>query len=403
MKNMTAYIGANHGKLLTVLCWWLLGSSVGILKAQDIAWESVSLPPATEFKPGLYRNQPQFHKDIGWIVTGQRLCVTRDQGRTWSVSIDMPAPNGRLNDAYFIDSERGWACAVDPGPDGLAPDTSLLLRTPDGGENWETVIPMLESPRWETEFRGAGAELTSVYFRDANVGIGVFIMVKLIVEGSIVARTEDGGETWRELDAPWPGNRLLISAGSNVWRYTHTSILHTPDYGNSFSEYPLPPMPSNGSRSILMPDFLSSGYGWTLGSYLYSDLSREWKLLRSSDAGRTWTELELPFLSALSEFGQSPSSCLIDETRGAILIGIEDEVQLRLTDDGGETWRSFDTPIANDQYDVACNRHTREVWLVPRYDLAGQSVLFRGSLPTTTLIAPTASKQTTWGNVKSDN
>jgi photosystem II stability/assembly factor-like uncharacterized protein len=95
-----------------------------------------------------------------------------------------PGCRGFLGDPYFLDDERGWIPLL-RGVGGLSgSNTPGLLSTRDGGRSW-TCIDNL--PR---------EDLVDVWFADATRG---WVTTRSDPFGMRVWRTEDGGETWREV------------------------------------------------------------------------------------------------------------------------------------------------------------------------------------------------------------
>jgi photosystem II stability/assembly factor-like uncharacterized protein len=131
-----------------------------------------------------------------WVDTG----VARELGETFN--------QGSL---YFSDSQHGWAV----GPGGLA------IRTADGGAHWSRM-------------GGSGSPLGSavlhdVAFADAQNGWAV---------GDRLFRTRDGGGTWVEDAAQFPGLlRSIRSVGAqHVWAAgDRGTILHSADGGASWA------------------------------------------------------------------------------------------------------------------------------------------------------------------------
>ncbi|HMP88270.1 MAG TPA: YCF48-related protein, partial [Lacibacter sp.] len=91
----------------------------------------------------------------------------------------------------------------------MAVDTpALLLKTTDGGRNWKTVL----------QDRRPGMFLDALYFWNSMSGI----VVGDPIEGRIyIARTFDGGNTWRGLPPAYyptaePGEAFFAASGTNI-------------------------------------------------------------------------------------------------------------------------------------------------------------------------------------------
>lgn len=96
---------------------------------------------------------------------------TADGGRSWAAVTSRPAgPHSGAHAIYFQDAMRGWILPKNrPG---------RLVRTLDGGLTWtEVPVPL------------AASNPSAMHFADAQTG--------WIVSGGTIARTDDGGATWR--------------------------------------------------------------------------------------------------------------------------------------------------------------------------------------------------------------
>lgn len=148
------------------------------------------------------------------VDTGKRLVavgrfghilLSDDKGETWRLAQSTPSRT-TLTAVHFPEPDLGFAVGFD----------SVILRTQDGGENWQQVYqdPELENAATRTraytqdinscvvepEPDGCLVPLLAVYFRDRLHGLamGTFGMT---------LETSDGGKSWtrREL---FPGNDL---------------------------------------------------------------------------------------------------------------------------------------------------------------------------------------------------
>src|SRR3989475_12654026 len=83
-----------------------------------------------------------------WDGTGAALAKTSDGGMTWQ---HLPIPAAYLTSLRFIDESVGWAAGFvnrenpqilcrQNAPVGVQPCKGVVLRTQDGGQQWETVL-----------------------------------------------------------------------------------------------------------------------------------------------------------------------------------------------------------------------------------------------------------------------
>ncbi len=117
------------------------------------------------------------------------MMESRDNGATWR-SQDLSAVTAMILDVKFVSAKVGFlAGATDPV---IEKSNALVLRTDDGGVTWK---PVYRSTRpWEITWK--------MSFPTPEVG---YVTVQNYnedpkVDRRVVAKTTDGGRTWREID-----------------------------------------------------------------------------------------------------------------------------------------------------------------------------------------------------------
>src|SRR2546422_1032444 len=91
-----------------------------------------------------------------WDGTGAALSKTSDGGMTWQ---RLPIPAAYLTSLRFIDESVGWAAGFvnrenpqilcrQNAPVGVQPCKGVVLRTQDGGHQWETVLAVKAADRY---------------------------------------------------------------------------------------------------------------------------------------------------------------------------------------------------------------------------------------------------------------
>lgn len=116
------------------------------------------------------------------------LAESLDGGATWK-SRDLSAVTGAILDIKFLDANIGFIAGCSDAD--LAKSHARVLRTGDGGRTWKTVY---ESARpseliWKLSFPTARVGYATVQNYDEDPA----------VDQRWVAKTQDGGQTWREL------------------------------------------------------------------------------------------------------------------------------------------------------------------------------------------------------------
>jgi len=181
----------------------------------------------------------------GWAVGHDSLILhTADGGATWAMQyrdpeLDVPVdPDGPsllerpLMDVWFRDAQTGFAVGA----------YGIVLRTDDGGENWEDVSDVVDNPD--------GFHYNSI----AEVkGAGLF----LAGEMGTMYRSADYGDTWETLtDSPYDGSWFGVS-GTNqnnvvlVWGL-RGNMFRSADFGDSWEQVVLKTQNNNTLGATLL-------------------------------------------------------------------------------------------------------------------------------------------------------
>jgi photosystem II stability/assembly factor-like uncharacterized protein len=165
------------------------------------SWDPIShidgLTPKGICAIDVYREPFIDHGDLGYKpivraagrVGGPAFVIeSHDAGASWR-SHDLSSVTGMILDIKFVSAKVGFlAGASDPE---IPKSNALVLRTDDGGETWRRVYRSARP--WEITWK--------IAFPTENVG---YATVQNYNEDPkiaqrVVAKTEDGGRTWREL------------------------------------------------------------------------------------------------------------------------------------------------------------------------------------------------------------
>jgi hypothetical protein len=136
----------------------------------------------------------------GWVLRGNQLLITRDNGDTWQVI--SPENIGQILAVDFIDLDHGWLVSLDREGE------LLIYQTQDGGKYWQTEpLPF------------TSMDVSSVYleFVDSQTG---WLVQKMVSSSSFslgkLFATHDGGRTWEERSIPL-GEPVHFSNALNGW------------------------------------------------------------------------------------------------------------------------------------------------------------------------------------------
>ena len=298
--------------LLTLVVLLLAGApaALGLVSTGDGSW---------------YWRTPQPHGD--WLVAassvgdtvwaageGGTIVVSHDGGETWISQHSGTTLD--LLDIVFVDDSNGWAVGGSgyEGSEYAALDGNVILRTIDGGDTWQ------EQPS------PGNATLYSVTFTDALHGWAAG-------EGGIVLSTADGGVTWarRRTGVQTELTAVHFVDGTHGWvGGPRGSILRTADGGRTWAGMRLPRWAAN--LRVLKPAFSDPLHGYAIfgspNGWMQHGSGRS--VAATDDGGRTWRRVAYgPQFTAV---GTGPGRVWTagDRRSGAVEYGV--------SDDGGLTW-----------------------------------------------------------------
>ncbi len=157
--------------------------------------------------------------ETGWAVGHDAVIVrTADGGETWAKVHEAPEEELPLLDVWFRDGQRGFAV----GAYGYA------LATGDGGETW---TPHAIS---EDDFHLNALVPAS----DRETGSQ---RLYIAAEAGIIYRSDNGGETWRELPSPYAGSwfgGLALDENQVLLAGLRGHLFRSEDGGASWTEIP---------------------------------------------------------------------------------------------------------------------------------------------------------------------
>jgi photosystem II stability/assembly factor-like uncharacterized protein len=281
--------------------------------------------------------------DDGWAAAaGGGLVRSTDGGRTWS-PVPAPVPGGcKLTAVNFPTPAEGWA-----GGDG-----PCLLQTADGGRTWTVAFASAAAPvlapvlaTWGKADPATvaknmeGSCSATPHFVSASAGWLVVSCGSYYSGGVLVARTADGGRTWRY---GWgtPGCLMgcrseggtqtplfFLGDGSTAWREASVPDLgcgateRTPDGGRTWDVLGKACTgPQPGTVAFTDPDH---GFmGESTGIFASSDGGADWSRVYPGPTGGPFASVS--FVSPDQAFAVPL----------ALTSGIES------TADGGTTWQA---------------------------------------------------------------
>jgi photosystem II stability/assembly factor-like uncharacterized protein len=274
----------------------------------------------------LVRNLVPDPRDPAVIYAGTDLGLYRsdDGGTHWRL-LDNPLKGSHV-----------WSVAIDPVDPTVmfagtgTPSTPGIYRSKDNGETWERrpmeiaeTCPAVGVPR------PTGIAINPTDHRSIWVG--------LEVDG--VRHSADGGESWVKIDGQIPNpdvHNVLVAAGSpaTVFTVVNDDVYRSTDDGETWEPaHARERFPWHYTRGIAVkPDDPNSVYV-TVGD---ATPGRIGTIMRSRDAGATWTSLDLPVQPNSAMWVVSIPPTAPDTVFAASRYGY-----LYRSDDGGDSWRKL--------------------------------------------------------------
>lgn len=335
------------------------------------AWRKLTTEPYRGKQDDVHFISP----DIGWYVNGTgRIFRTTDGGATFTMQLEKKGTFFRC--VAFLDEQRGFAGNIGTNYFPGVTDTTPLYATADGGATWNPVtiegdpvtgLCALEVVR--TPFINAG----TLDHKVRIVGGG------RVGGPAVFVSSEDEGKTWRATDLSARCGMVLdvhffdaqhgviAAATSAEVEQSSTLILTTADGGATWTKAHQGTRPWELTWKISFPT-RDVGYV-TVQSYNPDPAASQRFILKTTDAGKSWSELPLVNDAAVREFGVGFMSENIGWV-GAVPGGFQ-------TTDGGQTWtrvemgnavnkiRILKTPTGHVGYAIGTHLHRIDVPSTP--------------------------------------
>lgn len=252
----------------------------------------------------------------GFIYSGTNGLKTCDAGSTWTWdTIFLGLPAGWIDDCIFTNDSAGFVFVI---TDQSNYD-SYIYKTLDAGNTWSPV------------YTDPGSAYTGK-FAFFNEQQGMIACATWNYQTKILL-TSDAGETWNEIAQPWlPWN------STNAFTYTGTTsaiaagnngmIYHSSNGGQSWEEG----YERIFTGAIYKVQFTDPLTGFVLGDTGSGGVASI-SLLKTSDGGKTWTDIFQNSWSATLDFH------FISNSTGYLFTEqFSDTLSVYKTIDGGETW-----------------------------------------------------------------
>jgi Rv2525c-like, glycoside hydrolase-like domain len=267
---------------------------IGMTIDSDVADGAVAMPPASGQANPLVLSSPPV-EDVGWLdlvtgwaVSGGRLYWTTDRGENWrDIS---PAP---VQIAYFLPDGYAWALTF------LDVDQPTLYVSSNWGLSWEPRSLDLPTYEWRP---------LQLQFTSQRTGWMVIQKVaSLPFQTSIMMKTSDGGLTWQAVELPVTG-KISFTSSSDGWLINdeYEQALRTQDGGLTWQTAGMNDYPTTRSTlpsGTTLSGWQGDGLGWAATSDGLCQGEKgtadficqvDYRLWQSIDGGKNWQSVPMP-------------------------------------------------------------------------------------------------------------
>lgn len=264
--------------------------------ASDTNFEITDYPPFT-FSKNVNAPTPKELKkvaiasvNIAYAVGDEGAIIKSTAPGVWT---DISFGSVDYRDVHVIDEQTVLVCGYD----------GTLIKTTDGGSNWNTIsLKTTEN-------------LRRMHFISATEGW-------LVGSDGVMFKTTDGGDNWQSLSSGVTTSLYgvyFINASTGFVVGNDDHILKTTDGGNTWSTTIL--TTTEDFTSVVFKD---ENNGWITGE--------DNVLLATTDGGVTWTDQSISLDSSGDDFNDI---VILSDTN---IIAVADDHQLAKTEDQGATW-----------------------------------------------------------------
>ena len=219
-------------------------------------YQEISNPKWEHKNSILFKN-----RNLGWVV-GVEIYNTNDGGEHWSKQERGTSQNRNfeLRSVFFYNERIGWASG----------DSSLILRTTDGGLNWQSQ-----------SVGGKFDIVSSIYFIDSLRGWAV--------KEKEILQSTNSGESWNKIYTVNVNylNSIFFLDSLNGWTAGYGGVIFsTTDGGKNWYSSVVVDYQDLHFSSVY---FLDLNNGFIVGSYQDSFFKEYPLLFKTTDNGKNWT------------------------------------------------------------------------------------------------------------------
>ena len=332
--------------------WGIGGLSGGadhVLRTQDggVTWRDVTPPQAADV--GMVQAASAFFLDsqTGWVLfhpqdmlSGGSMPLivwrTLDGGSSWSASqplaVDLSGATVALPGLRFIDSQTGWIM-LDLGAAGMHRYPMYLLRSDDGGSNWQTLI----DPYNAVYLQSCSKTGWTFYANTGLASIG-----SCPIDSAAIDWSSDSGLTWTEIRLPFSSS--YSSLAGNAGCDAHSPFLRSTTswvVAMDCRTFDDPPQDLH-----FLYQTTDEGASWSIGEYpggalYFLDIQNGWAfgntIYRTMDGGSSW--------SAISTVIWDGQFSVVDAQNIWAVANSGTQYALVKSSNGGSSWAIIDAQI----------------------------------------------------------
>jgi len=222
-----------------------------------------------------------------WVSGHQGTYLnTTDGGLSWNAQVMKDADTLQFRDLHAFSNKEVVLMSAGPGK------LSQIRKTVDGGSNWEVKYLMKDSLGF----------LNTIEFWDQKNGLAFGDAIR----GELfILKTTNGGDSWERINPKIlpkalgseggfaaSGTCIAVQGKGNAWIATGAGerprVLHTKDYGNTWSESSTP-IVSGEAAGITSINFWDSQHGFIAGGDLAITDEYVYNTGFTVNGGETWS------------------------------------------------------------------------------------------------------------------
>ncbi len=223
----------------------------------------------------------------GYIIGNYgTLLRTTNGGNNWEFL--QPYKPKNINSIFFVNSDVGYAVG----------DSGLIVKTTNGGNSWIIINS------------GVNTALNDIFFLNENYGFAVGNL-------GLVLKTTNGGASWTSNSFIYNNKKVFIIDSSNAFICGDAgTLLRTTNAGATWYNISL----NNGNAELRDIKFVSSQTGFVVGGYFSTG-----QIFRTTNGGNNWANVlnitsnglfGIFFRDSLTAFATGYSGTLLKTTDG---------------------------------------------------------------------------------------